>query len=81
MESGRQKPLDTTNTLIDSPDDYNISSWLVTKMSRFDAAGDFMVAVDFCGTRWKQNAQPANIPGQLRSAFRLTVVWRSGSQL
>lgn len=61
-------PLDTTNTL-QSVSSMTVNNGTIvaefTKMSGFDAAGGYMVAVDATSgaLRWKQEAQPAHIPG------------------
>ena len=64
----KTEPLDTTNAL-QSVSSLTVNNGTIlaefTKMSGFDAAGGYMVAVDATtgALRWKQNAQPANIPG------------------
>lgn len=64
----KTEPLDTTNTL-QSVSSLTVNNGTIlaefTKMSGFDAAGGYMVAVDATtgALRWKQNAQPANTPG------------------
>ena len=64
----KTEPLDTTNTL-QSVSSLTVNNGTIlaefTKMSGFDAAGGYMVAVDAAtgALRWKQNAQPANTPG------------------
>ena len=64
----KTEPLDTTNAL-QSVSSLTVNNGTIlaefTKMSGFDAAGGYMVAVDAMtgALRWKQNAQPANTPG------------------
>lgn len=64
----KTEPLDTANTL-QSVSSLTVNNGTIlaefTKMSGFDAAGGYMIAVDAAtgALRWKQEAQPANTPG------------------